>query len=152
MTEVTVDAFFGGRVTVLQPKTGFRAGTDSILLASALPEALTGQVLELGCGAGGAFFPAMSRLKHADFTGLEIDAEMATLARQSIKENGFDDRAKIVVGDVGRVNPDWQNQFDLVFSNPPFFEAGVIPAPGTGKDQAYLESVSLWECSRLVFL
>ena len=37
----------------------------------------------------------------------------------------------------------WQISFDLVFSNPPFFETGTIQAPGTGKETAYLESVPL---------
>ncbi len=143
MTDVTADAFFGGQVTVFQPAKGFRAGTDSVLLASALPSDLTRQVLELGCGAGGALLPAMCRLKAAEFTGLEKSPGMATLARQGLIENGFEHRGRIVEGDVGTLDPAWQNRFELVFSNPPFFEAGAIPAPGLGKDQAYLESITL---------
>ena len=36
-----------------------------------------------------------------------------------------------------------ENAFDLVFSNPPYFEPGRISAPGEGKAAAYLESLDL---------
>ena len=59
--DATCDAFLGGRVKVFQPKQGFRAGTDSILLAAALEADFSGHALEVGCGAGGALFPAAIR-------------------------------------------------------------------------------------------
>jgi len=143
VSEVTRDAFFDGKVSVIQPKQGYRAGTDSILLATALPSDATGRALEMGCGAGGALFPAMFRLPNVQFTGIERDKEMATLARRGIKENNHGSRVEIIDGDAGAVPEAWQNAFDLVFSNPPFFETGAIKTPGTGKESAYLESVSL---------
>lgn len=143
MTETTSDAFLGGRVTVIQPKQGYRAGTDSILLAAALDSEFSGHALEVGCGAGGALFPAATRLAEAQFTGLELDPEMLALARRGVSENALDARIELVEGDVGAVPPDWQNKFDLVFSNPPFFAEGAIQHPGAGKAGAYLESVPL---------
>ena len=46
-------------------------------------------------------------------------------------------------GSAAEIPQDWQNRYDLVFSNPPFFETGTIQAPGTGKETAYLETISL---------
>lgn len=143
MTAYTVDAFYSGRIKVYQPKQGFRAGTDSLLLASALDRFITGEALEMGCGSGGALLPAAHRLKQAQFTGLEIDPAMAALAQQGAQANGFEDRVVIVQGNADDLAKDWQNRFELVFSNPPFFELGTIQAPGTGKEAAYLENVSL---------
>lgn len=143
MSEITCDDFYDGRVKLYQPKKGFRAGTDSLLLASALDAAFQGQALEIGCGAGGALLPAAFRLSVARFTGLEVDADMATLARKGVDANGLNDRVEIIDGSVVSLPNDWQNRFDLVFSNPPFFETGTIQAPGTGKETAYLESVPL---------
>ena len=34
--DVTEDAFLGGRVTVRQPKSGYRAGLDAVFLAASL--------------------------------------------------------------------------------------------------------------------
>lgn len=143
MSEITRDDFYDGRLQLYQPTKGFRAGTDSLLLAAGLDASLSGDVLEIGCGAGGALLPAAFRLANARFTGLEIDADMIALARKSAKANGLDQRVEIIEGSAANLSGDWQNRFDLVFSNPPFFETGTIQTPATGKEAAYLESVPL---------
>ena len=141
--ETTADAFYGGAVTVFQPRKGFRAGTDSVLLAAALDETQTGQACEFGCGAGGALLPAAWRLKNTNFTGLEADSLMLDLARRGIEENQLSARVDVLHQDVGAIPRDWENRFDLAFSNPPFFEAGRITRPGEGREAAFLESVPL---------
>lgn len=140
---VTTDAFLGGRVIVLQPAKGFRAGTDSVLLSAALDAHAQGQALEVGCGAGGALLPAASRLANMTFTGVERDVEMARLARRGVLKNRFEDRIDIVDGDAAKLPAAWENRFDLVFSNPPFFGEGTIKSPGEGKVDAYVESLPL---------
>lgn len=139
----TIDAFLDGRVRVVQPRKGFRAGTDSVLLAAAIDPDLTGTALELGCGAGGALLPASACVPNVRFTGVERDPVMADLARRGVAENDLGARVEIVDGDAKAVPPDWQNMFDCVFSNPPFFSAGSIQTPGEGKGGAYLESLPL---------
>lgn len=141
--EVTRDAFLGGLVTVIQPRKGFRAGTDSVLLAAALDPSMRGDAAEFGCGAGGALFPAACRLKEVSFTGFERDPEMIDLARQGIAENGLGERVGVTEQDVSSIPVDWENRYDLVFSNPPFFREGTITAPGEGKRDAYLETTPL---------
>ena len=141
--EVTRDAFLGGLVTVIQPAKGFRAGTDSVLLAAALDPAMKGQACEFGCGAGGALIPAAYRLKQAHFTGLERDPGMIELAGHGIAENAMQDRVSLVRQDVSAIPHDWENRYDLVFSNPPFFREGAITNPGEGKQEAYLETAPL---------
>lgn len=137
------DAFLSGRVHVFQPERGFRAGTDSVLLAAALDKDMRGQALEIGCGAGGALFPAAWRLAEMRFTGLERDADMLALAERGVADNQMQARVSLVQGDAGQMPADWENRFDLVFSNPPFFGAGTIKTPGEGKQAAYVESLPL---------
>ncbi|MEM7494179.1 MAG: methyltransferase [Pseudomonadota bacterium] len=141
--ETTVDDFLSGRVQVVQPVDGFRAGTDSVLLAASLPSNLQGEALDLGCGAGGALLPAAWRLPDAKFTGFEKNLPMAALATEGVAINNLEKRVRIVEGDVLHMPEDWENRFDLVFSNPPFFDAGSIQAPAKGKTDAYLQSASL---------
>lgn len=136
--EITEDWLLNEQVRIFQPKTGYRAGLDAILLAASLPDRDGMQALEMGCGAGGALFPAASRLSNARFTGLEREAQMAALARKGVSANGLDARVEIVEGDVHSLPADWENRFDLVFSNPPYFEPGKIQAPSAGRRHAYM--------------
>lgn len=143
MDSVTADVFLGGAVTVFQPKTGFRAGTDSILLAAALGEDWTGQALEIGCGAGGALLPAAWRCPSLIFTGVECEAPYADLARRGVDHNDCTDRIKIETADGISYAKEHEGRFDVVFSNPPFFDPSGITAPGRGKAAAYLASVPI---------
>ncbi len=139
----TEDTVYQGRVKLVQPAEGFRAGFDSLLLAAALPELTGGEALELGCGCGGALLPAAFRLPGVSFTGVEQDAGVAEMARAGVGANGFGARVRIETAEAS----DWvrahENRFDLVFANPPYFEPGKISEPGAGKAGAYVESLSL---------
>jgi tRNA1(Val) A37 N6-methylase TrmN6 len=140
---ITEDTLYQGRVTLFQPEKGFRAGSESLMLAAALPEKSGGSALEIGCGCGGALMTAAFRLSRMTMTGVDIDACMTDLARQSISSNRFEDRVSVETGNAADWVRDKENQFDVVFANPPFFEPGRISAPGAGKAGAYLESLSL---------
>lgn len=136
--DITEDWLLNEQVRIFQPKKGYRAGLDAILLAASLPDRLGMQALELGCGAGGALFPAATRLKNTSFIGLERETEMAALARKGVSANALDDRVQVIEGDVHNLPSDWENRYDLVFSNPPYFEPGKIQAPSSGRHHAYM--------------
>lgn len=139
----THDVVYEGQVHLIQPEKGFRAGTDSLLLAAAVDARNGGEALEIGCGCGGALLPAAFRLSETAFTGIEIDPDMAALAEAGVLKNAFAQRINIITANAG----DWvrghENRFDLVFANPPFFQPGQIHAPGEGKASAYVESLDL---------
>ena len=143
MNATTQDTVYQGRVTLVQPAAGFRAGFDSLALAAALPEMAGGAALELGCGCGGALLPAAFRLSGVGFTGVEQSAEIAQLARAGAELNGFGARVSIETGEASAFVQGQENRFDLVFANPPYFEPGKISAPGEGKAGAYIESLPL---------
>lgn len=143
MSATTQDTVYQGRVTLVQPAAGFRAGFDSLALAAALPALAGGEALELGCGCGGALLPAAFRLPGVSFTGVEQAAETAELARAGAGLNGFSARVSIETGEASTFVQGQENRFDLVFANPPYFEPGKISAPGEGKAGAYIESLPL---------
>ncbi|MEO1404935.1 MAG: methyltransferase [Pseudomonadota bacterium] len=139
----TIDTLLAGKIVIHQPVKGFRAGTDSLLLAGAIPEKSGGHYLDVGCGCGGALLPAAWRLRDTRFTGLDIDAEMAELALKGIEANNWPDRTTIETGEVSVWAASHENAFDCVFSNPPYFEPGKIVHPGEGREDAYLETIPL---------
>ena len=116
----TVDGFLGGRITAAQPKSGFRAGHDTVLLAAAVPAGW--KVLELGSGAGIASLCYACRVPDAEVLGIEIDPELVAIATDNAARNGMSDRVRFLVSDA-RALGDSSSKFDQIFFNPPFHSA-----------------------------
>nr|WP_254898981.1 methyltransferase domain-containing protein [Thalassococcus arenae] len=121
--ELTCDAFLGGKVTIRQPRDGYRAGVDPVLLAASVM-ARPGQcVLELGCGAGPALSCLAARVPGLSLTGVEIQPAYADLARRNLADHGFD--AQVVCADIVDLpDPLRSATFDHVLANPPYFGPG----------------------------
>ncbi len=127
---ITEDRFLGGRLSVRQPAKGFRAGSDSVLLAAAVPAVSGETALDLGCGVGVGALCLASRVAGILVTGLELQSEMVELARQNAAHNNLEMQANFHVGDVAdppaALIPD---SFDHVFANPPYFQTGRSNRP-----------------------
>ncbi len=144
------DAFLDGRLTLVQPLRGFRAGSDSVLLGASVPES-AGRILDLGAGVGAAGLVAAWWAKSASVLLAERDAMALGLARENITGNGLAARVEAVAADVTASGPARQaagltpDAFDAVIANPPFFEKGRgTPAGEAGRNAArHAESTEL---------
>ena len=96
--DLTHDAFLCGKLHLWQPKQGYRAATDAVLLAAACPAKAGESVLDLGCGVGAASLCLASRVTGLMQSGLELQEDYAALARQNAAENGV--ALNVVVGDL----------------------------------------------------
>ena len=137
---LTENLVLGGRVTLRQPRRGYRAGLDAALLAAACDARDGERVIEAGCGVGGALLPAAVRCAGARFVGVERDAVALDLARQNIALNGLEGRVSVVSGDAGRPFGELgQPPFDLAMANPPFFDdPETLRAPSPEKAGAWM--------------
>ncbi len=127
----TSDAFLDGRLRVLQPAGGFRAGLDSVLLGASVRGA-AGTLLDLGSGAGVAGLVALAHHRELNACFADIDPAMVGLSARNIEANDFAERARAVRADAAdaagcrALGPD---PFDIVIANPPFFEQGAATVP-----------------------
>lgn len=120
----TKDGFLGGRVSLFQPRKGYRAGIDPVLLAASVPAQSGQTVLELGCGAGAAILCLADRVPGLGLTAVELQPEYADLARRNAIEN--DVKLHLYKADITGLPDDLrQLQFDHVIANPPYFRAGA---------------------------
>ncbi|MEQ8604687.1 MAG: methyltransferase [Marivibrio sp.] len=135
LRDFTDDAFLDGRVRVRQPKQGYRAAMDPVLLAAAVPSVndrgarAGGPVLDLGCGAGVALLCYGARVAHAELWGMERDPETAHLARANLDRNAMAGRGRILTGDLLAPPDDLpQGVFAEVMANPPYHRAEASAA------------------------
>jgi tRNA1(Val) A37 N6-methylase TrmN6 len=132
--------FLGGRLSLAQPKRGYRAGMDAALLAAAC-DALPGQrVVEAGCGAGACLLSAALRRPGVAFTGIERDADALALAQDNIAVNGLSDRVQALAGDVEkRFSALGLPHFDAALANPPFFDnPNALRGPALERRDAWI--------------
>jgi tRNA1(Val) A37 N6-methylase TrmN6 len=125
--ETTEDGFLGGQLRLRQPKTGHRAGHDAILLAAATSARAGDRVVEFGAGVGAAGLALARRVGAIDLVLVEIDAQLAALARDNAVANTI--TARVITLDVTSppdafladgLSPD---SVDVVLMNPPFNDA-----------------------------
>lgn len=132
--ELSRDAFLCGRLHLWQPKKGYRAATDPVLLAAACP-ALPGQsVLDMGCGAGAAALCLAARVPGVILTGLEVQSAYAALARRNAADNGI--ALQVETGDLAQMPKALRRDFDHVIANPPYYPAGGTPSPVAARARA----------------
>lgn len=146
----TEDEFLGGRLVIRQPADGYRAGSDPMFLAAAVPARAGDRVLDLGCGVGTASLCLLERLKDVTVVGLELQPGLAGLARANAEANGVAERFQVVDGCLTEPPESVPYQaFDHVITNPPWYEPGTIRPPSAeSKAIGHMEDVELAEWLR----
>lgn len=137
--DLTEDHFLGSRLRLLQPRQGYRAATDPVLLAAAVPASAGQSVLDLGCGAGTAALCLGVRVAGLALTGLELQPEYADLARQNARRNALE--FDVHEGDILAMPTGLRGvSFDHVIANPPYFAPSSPAAEDSGRDKAQREA------------
>ncbi|MBT0959483.1 methyltransferase [Alphaproteobacteria bacterium KMM 3653] len=126
-SDLTQNAFLGGALHLWQPARGYRAGIDPVLLAASAPVRSGQSVLDMGCGVGTACLCLGTRVAGLTLTGIELQPDLAALARRNGQEAG--QHLTVYEGDIAAPPAALTAQsFDHVLMNPPFFERGHGPA------------------------
>jgi tRNA1(Val) A37 N6-methylase TrmN6 len=128
--QVTEDAFLGDRLMIRQPRHGYRAGVDAVLLAATVQAGPRGPktLLDAGAGVGTVGLCAAARIEDLNAVLLEREADLAALAAGNVRNNGLEARVRAVAASVtsSAAELDAQglaaNAFDICLSNPPFHD------------------------------
>ena len=145
---ITVDRFLGGRIEIVQPDRGHRAGLDAALLQALIPDNASGRLVDIGTGTGVVALCVACRATNLHVTGIDIDPELTKMAEQSLRlacNSGFSDRVTFVAADALLPRPQREarglpdNMADWVTMNPPYERSGhVRQSPLLKKRQAHV--------------
>ena len=148
------DGFLGGRLTILQPEKGFRAGLDSVFLAASIPANPGESLFEAGIGTGVVALCIASRVPGVHVTGMELASRYAMLAEENFKRNKLAQSIRVIHGDVKEAlrrdlaHLPAHGSFSHAYANPPFHEQDkATPSPNLLKAQAHNfgpEDLDLW--------
>jgi len=120
-----LDELFDGRLRIIQKKEGYRFSVDAILLAHFSSQLSAHSIIDLGTGSG--VIPLILARKGTvpTIVGVEVQEEMADMAKRTIALNGFAKRVSILHEDLKELRKCFDaSSFDLVVSNPPYYPVG----------------------------
>lgn len=106
---------------IIQNEEKFCFGMDAVLLSSFTMVKPGEMVLDLGTGTGIIPILLEAKTEGQHFTGLEIQAESADMARRSVELNGLSSKIDIVEGDIKEASKIFgKNTMNVVTVNPPY--------------------------------
>ncbi len=134
---VSQDSLFEGDLQCFQACEGYRFSVDAVLVAHFVEVREKERILDLGTGCGIIMLILLYRLaaKIGEIVGIEVQQNLADLAKKNLQVNDFQNCCRIVEGDIKNlaslVKPE---SFDTVVCNPPFY------GHGSGRRSANLEA------------
>jgi tRNA1(Val) A37 N6-methylase TrmN6 len=156
---VAEDALLGGRVRLLQPRRGHRAGTDAVLLAALASPAPGATVVDVGAGSGAVGLMVAARVADLRLVLVEREPDLAELCRRNLALNGLVGEvieADILERGTRQVRTLAPEGADAVLTNPPFLEEGQSRlSPDAARARAHAlpgDGLAAWieGCTRLL--
>lgn len=121
---------------IQQSKDVFRVGTDGVLLGAFAYVKDANKVLEVGTGTGLISLMLAQRNSKAKFCGLDIQEAAFFLTKNNFENSPFAERMKANLVDFKAFETN--DKFDLIVSNPPYFEES-----SSNKDKIARQTVEL---------
>lgn len=112
---------------IIQSVDEFCFSMDSVLIAHFPKFKRTYKVLDLGTGTG--VIPLLIADEVKKISAIELNGEMAELARRNVELNNLSEKISVVEGDYRRIRDFFcAESFDLVIANPPYYpvKAGEV--------------------------
>ena len=108
-------------IELIEREGGQLFGTDAFLLYAFARPMPKKRAVELGAGSGIVSLLCAQKEKFAHIDAVEIQPEMAELARSNAERNGLSEKVSVACADLR----EWQGRADAVFCNPPYVKSGA---------------------------
>ncbi|MBS4537928.1 tRNA1(Val) (adenine(37)-N6)-methyltransferase [Clostridium sp. D2Q-11] len=111
---------------IIQNPEGFCFGIDAVLLANFCDVKPNSTIVDLGTGTGIIPLILYGKNKINKIYGIEIQEQVANMAKRSMELNNLDEKIDILNIDLKNVEEVIEvNSIDVVVSNPPYMDTGT---------------------------
>ena len=124
----TIDKILRGKISIIQLKKGFRYGFDAVFLAAFVNGYLKKikkkkiSLVDVGSGVGTISLIIAYQNDQIDITAIENNDTYLAVANENILRNNFQNKINLMQGDIFNIDNDLINRFDIVVTNPPFYD------------------------------
>ena len=142
--------------TIHQDRCAMKVTTDACLFGAWVAEEVKSQEsrvgsqqsLDIGTGTGLLSLMLAQKNQDALITGVEIDEDAEKQAKENINTSPWKDRINVLEGDVKDHN--FPEKFDLIISNPPFYENEIRSATDSKNVAHHSQSLTLKELLTII--
>jgi tRNA1Val (adenine37-N6)-methyltransferase len=124
--------FLFKQFAIYQDQTAMKVGTDGVLLGAWTKNNNAKHILDIGTGTGLIALMLAQRFSNNDIDALEIDKKAFKQAKSNFKNSLWSSRLKVIHCPLQNFKSN--HKYDLIVSNPPFFES--LKQVNTSREQA----------------
>ncbi|EKT64573.1 tRNA(1)(Val) (adenine(37)-N(6))-methyltransferase TrmN [Providencia burhodogranariea] len=132
-------------------RCAMKVGTDGVLLGAWAPIHEAKKALDIGSGSGLIALMLAQRNERLLIDAVELDIKAAEQAQENFSESRWTERLRVFNQDIIEFSEFEKHQYDLIVSNPPYFEPAVS-CSSEQRDQARYTSTlthkTLLDCSK----
>lgn len=105
---------------IIQSDTEYRFTCDAVLLANFCNDMKGKLCVEFGAGSGVISILVAYKKRPARVIAIELQSQLADMARRSVELNGLSDQIQVVCGDLKNAAEYIEKPADIVVCNPPY--------------------------------
>lgn len=121
-----LDDLQAGGLFLIQKKNGFKFGVDAVLLSDFAKDARSKCTLDLCTGTGIVPILLSHKTDTERICGIEIQPDIAEMARRSVEYNKLSPRVEIIFGNLKDAPEIYgKSSFDKITCNPPYMKCGA---------------------------
>ncbi len=114
-----------GDLKLIQKKSGFRFGTDAVLLSDFAKDIPSEKTLDLCTGSGIVPILLSHKSSAKKIFGLEIQEDIHEMSERSVIINNLDGKVELKLGDLKNITDFFPKRtFSVVTANPPYMKSG----------------------------